>query len=207
MRVKSHWFRAGTPRGPGDQAGAMGFIAWRAARNMLQRMRQAGFAIDPGPAYFEFLREVLVFLIAVIDRIAFARMDDDARRAFTTALVLHCAGTWEENIVELLGPPPDGPSYRERFVRTADEVVEHYAEFGAEREVDAARDGFSPDFGFLRYFGTRVGATVPPADQRWVLDQVMDIEAPEAVGIVRSAMRNLLSTEPRRQRRAASRGD
>jgi hypothetical protein len=40
-----------------------------------------------------------------------------------------------------------------------------------------------------------------------VLDQVMAVEAPAAVEIVQGAMRNLLSTEPRKTRRTALSGD
>ena len=49
--------------------------------------------------------------------------------------------------------------------------------------------------------------TLPPKDQRWVLDQVMAIEAPEAVDIVRSAILDLLSAEPRKARRTSMSGD
>jgi hypothetical protein len=48
---------------------------------------------------------------------------------------------------------------------------------------------------------------LPPKDQRWVLDQVMATEAPEAVDIVRGAMLDLLSAEPRKARRARLSGD
>jgi len=49
--------------------------------------------------------------------------------------------------------------------------------------------------------------TLPPADRRWVLDQVMATEAPDAVDVVQRAMRDLFSTEPRTRRRAALSGD
>ncbi|HEX6363479.1 MAG TPA: hypothetical protein VFZ93_11005, partial [Albitalea sp.] len=75
MRIRSHWFRDPARRSPAEHASAMAFIAWRVARNMLERMRRAQFDIDAGPAYFAFMREVLVFLIQVADRMAFRRLD------------------------------------------------------------------------------------------------------------------------------------
>jgi hypothetical protein len=207
IRVKSHWFKAGTPKTPEQQAGAMAFIVWRAAHNMLKRMRGARFDIDAGAPYFAFMREVLVFLIAVADRIAFARMDATARAAFTTALVHRCADTLADNEAELLGPLADGSSYRSSFIDLVNEVTPHYGEFGADPQAADPQAAFAPDFAFLRYLGSRLAPTLPPKDQRWVLDQVMASEAPDAVEIVQGAMRNLLASEPRKRRRAAASGD
>lgn len=207
LRVKSHWFKAGAPKTPEQQAGAMAFIVWRAAHNMLKRMRGARFDIDAGAPYFAFLREVLVFLIAVADRIAFARMDAAARAAFTTALVHRCADTLADNEADLLGPGTNAASYRSSFIDLVNELMPHYGEFGADPQDIDARAGFAPGFAFLRYLGSRLEPTLPPKDRRWVLDQVMASEAPDAVEIVQGAMRNLLSTEPRRQRRAGVSGD
>ena len=207
IRVKSHWFRTWTTKTPEQLASAMAFITWRAAHNMLKRMRGAQFDIDAGAPYFAFMREVLVFLIAVVDRIAHGRMDAATREVFTTALVRHVAATLADNATDLLGPHAEGVSYSDEFVDLVNEVTQHYAEFGAEPKAVESMDGFAPDFAFLRYLGSRLAPTLPPKDQRWVLDQVMASEAPEVVDIVQGAMRNLLSTEPRARRRAGLSGD
>jgi hypothetical protein len=207
MRVKSHWFRAGAQKTPEQQASAMAFIVWRAAHHALKRMRVAEFDIDAGAPYFAFMREMLVFLIAVVDRIAHARMDAGARQVFTTALVRGVASTLADNEVELLGPRTDGASYGDTFIDLVNEVVPHYAEFGADPHADASTVGFAPDFAFLRYLGSRIEPGLPPKDRRWVLDQVMASEAPAAVEVVQGAMRNLLSTEPHSRRRSTVSGD
>jgi hypothetical protein len=206
MRVKSHWFKAQAPHSAEQQAGAMAFIAWRAARHMLQRLRDAGFEIDAGAAYFAFLREASVFLIAVIDRIAFARLDAAQREAFTATLVQRVADTYADNAADLIGPRADGTPHRDAFIDAANELLTHYGEFGADPRPDDAAGGFTPDFAFMRYFGARVADTLPPHDQRWVLDPVMAIEAPQAVQTVQRAMRDLWSSAPRR-RRASISGD
>lgn len=205
MRIKSHWFKAGAGRSAEEQAGAMAFIVWRVAHNTLKRMRGADFDIHAGPAYFAFIRELLAFLIAVVDRMAYARMDGAARHAFTTALVLQCADTLSGNETDLLGPCQGSPSYRDSFVDLVNELSAHYAEFGAEATADP--DAFMPDFAFVRYLGSRLEPTLPPKDRRWVLDQVMAVEAPEAVRIVRGAILDLLSADERKPRRMALSGD
>lgn len=196
IRLKTHWFRPGQPRSAEQTGGAVAFTVWRVARQMLERMRRAEFDIDAGPAYFAFLREVLVFLVLVADRIAHAEQAGAAREAFTTALVLRVADHLADNESDLLGPaPPGGPDHRSRFIDLFNELAPEYAEFGY------GEDG--PDFAFRRYLGSRITPLLPPKDSRWVLDQVMDIEAPDAVALVRQAMRGVFSTEPRRRRTSA----
>jgi hypothetical protein len=204
IRLKTHWFKPGAPKTPAQQAGAMGFTIWRVALQTLKRMRGADFDIDAGEPYFAFMREVLVFLVAVADRLAHERFDSATRVAFTTALVLHVADTLHGNEVDLMGEPAAGqPQPCDRFIDLYNEVSGHYGEFGGE----AGKDEFTPDFSFLRYLGHRLEPTLPPEHRRWVIDQVMAIEAPEAVGKVQQTLRDLCSTAPRRMRHSSVSGE
>lgn len=209
MRIKSHWFKGGGARTPAEQASAAAFIVFRTARRMLDHMRVAHFQIDPGPAYFAFLREVLVFAIAVTDRLAWERLGPEAREAFTVALVRHLARTLQDSEDDLLGPPPPGePARGDGFIALVDEVSGHYAEFGADPDPPEPALGFHPDFGFVRYLGARLEPTLPEVDRRWVLDQVMATEAPELVAVLRRSMRDLLDPQaPRPRRRGAMTGE
>lgn len=207
-RLKSHWFRAGPARSAGQQASAMAFIVWRVARHALDRMRQAGFDVEVGPPYFAFLREVLVFLVALADRIAFVRPGGQQRVEFTSALVHHLARILQDNEDDLLGPAPSGaPTNGDSFIDLVNEVTAHYAEFGADAVLTNDDSGFHPDFAFLRYLGRRLEPSLPEKDKRWVLDQVMAIEAPEAVGMVQRTMKDLFDPTERRARRSGLSGD
>jgi hypothetical protein len=208
LRIKAHWFKAEQPKSPEQTASAMAFIAWRVAINMLKRMREAGFDIDAGPAYFGFVREVLVFLLCGIDRLAYAQLGAEARAPFTTALVRHLARTLQENEHDLLGPVPAGaPPHGDTFIDLVNEVTQHYAEFGADPMTPDGGAGFHPGFGFVRYLGSRLEPTLPEKDRRWVVEQVMAAEAPEAVEIVQRSMRDLYDAAPRRARRSSVSGD
>lgn len=235
LRLKSRWFKSAATRSPAEQASAMAFIVWRIARKTLERMRGARFDIATGPAYFAFLREVLAFLVAVTDRLAHARLSPDARAAFTGALVHHLARTLQDNEDELLGPPPPGTAgVAASFIDLVNTLAPHYAEFGAAPTRAAPTDraaappasavapasgrgdagcapdsapDFAPDFTFVRYFGHRLEATLPAPDRLWVIDQVMAVEAPEAVALVQRAMRELYDPAPRRERGVSVSGD
>lgn len=195
IRIKSQWFRSGTAKTPQQTASAMAFIAWRVAQNMLKQMRSAHFDIEVGPQYFAFTREVLVFLTQVLDRMAYERMGADGRAEFITALVRRVAEVLQDNEDTLLGAVPAGqPSHYDEFIDLFNELADHYAEFGY------GPDG--PDFAFVRYLGHRIEALMPQKDQRWVVDQIMATEVPEAVEMLQRAMQDVLSTEPRAPRAA-----
>ncbi len=195
IRIKSEWFRGGATKTSQQVASVMAFVAWRVAQNTLKQMRSAGFDIEAGPQYFAFTREVLVFLTHVIDRMAYQRMEALNRAEFTTALVRRVAEVLQENEDRLLGPPPVGqPSHFESFIDLFNESADAYAEFGY--------DAQGPDFGFVRYLGHRIEAFMPEKDQRWVIDQIMATEVPEALEMLQRAMQGALSTEPRAPRRS-----
>ena len=207
-RLKTQWFRHGDSRGADQQASAAAFIVWRIARHTLDRTRHAGYSVDIGAPYFRFLREVLVFLAAVADRIAHARLQPQQRAEFTQAMVRHLARILQDSEDDLIGPAPAGePSNADSFIDLFNELAGHYAEFGADPMAAAEPGSFTPDFAFLRYLGHRLEATVPPHDRRWVQDQVIACEAPDAAAMLQKSLSDLFSPPVRRARRAAVSGD
>jgi hypothetical protein len=202
IRIKSQWFRDGAAKTPQQTASAMAFIAWRVAQNTLKQMRSAHFDIEVGPQYFAFTREMLVFFAQILDRMAYERMGPEGRAEFITALVRRMAEVLQENEDGLLGSPPVGaPSYFDEFIDLFNELADHYADF-------SFQDG-EPDFAFVRYLGHRIEALMPEKDQRWVVEQMMAAEVPEAIDMLRRGMQGVLSTEPRTSRagRASALGD
>lgn len=207
MRIKSHWFKPGGGQSPAERAGAMAFIVFRVSNQMVKRMRSADFDVDAGAPYIAVLAEALVFLVAVVDRMAHAQFSAVDREAFTVALGTNVARHLAENQRDLLGPEPQGSErYEDRFIDRLNEGMQHYAEFGA--DPHAPQDGnFHPDFAFVRYLGARLEAHLPPKDRRWIIDQIMASEAPEALTIVQRSMKDLHDPAPRRSRRAALNGE
>ena len=200
IRIKSHWFRDGAAKTPQQNASAMAFITWRVAQNTLKQMRSANFDIEVGPQYFDFTREVLVFLTQVLDRMANEQMDTATRTAFMTALVQRVAEVLQENQDLLMGVPAAGQaSHYDQFIALFNELADHYAEFGYDEQ--------GPDFAFMRYLGHRIEALMPQKDQRWVVDQIIASEVPDAIEMLKRGMQGVLSTEPRPARAArAARG-
>ena len=201
-RLKTQWFREGGGHGAVQQASAAAFVVWRIARHALDRTRHAGFGVDLGPPYFRFLREMLVFLAAITDRVAHARLEAGARAEFTVAMVHHLARILQESEDEWLGPAV--PPHADTFIDLVNELAMHYAEFGADPQVAVEPGSFAPGFAFLRYLGHRLEACVPASEQRWVQDQVVSCEAPDAVALLQRALAELFDPPARRARRTAA---
>ena len=188
MRIKSKWHttrrkhNVSRDKTPEELAGATGFIAWRIAMEHIDEIEEAGFKLSSGEQRFEVLTEFLIYLIQVADREVFMRLNEDKRAPFVTALALHLAATLEDNQRELLGPG----DYRQAFIERLNTEIPDYAEFSY------AEDG--PGYQFKRYLGEKVLAQVDDEQvNRWIIDQVMEVEAPDATRALRKTLDDLLA--------------
>ena len=197
MRIKSHWFKSEREKTPQEIAGALAFPIWRIADNALKNTRKADFEIAIGPQYFSFLTEFLVFLIQVADRIAYRQLPAEVRFEFTSALANRVAETLAENQSRLMGDSI--AVHKQHFIDKLNQRAGEYADF------NYGSDG--PDFAFTRYLAYCMREVMDEKDVEWVIDQMMSIEAPEAVDMVEKTMQNLYETEPKQSRRATVSGD
>ena len=180
-------------------AGAAAVVAFRIARNSQRRLRNAGFELPAGIEYFAVLSEILAFLVIAADRIAHARGDEAWRLAFTTALANRAAEILADNQAELLGTG-SAATCKERFIALVNSRAADYAQCGWNEA--------GPDYAFLRCAGHRIGDAMAPLDRGWAVQQVIDIEAPEAIDTLQRAIRDLLDPGSRPARtRDTARGE
>jgi hypothetical protein len=190
MRIKSNWYQSGRSKSPQEIADALSFVAWRIGDNVLKQTRLAHFTIDVGEEYFLFLNEVLVFLVQVADRIAYRQFSPEGRLEFTSTLANRLGATYAENYSRLLGGTLSDA--KQQFIDKLNLRADEYAEFSYGET--------GPEFAFLRYLAYCVATHMEERDSIWITDQMMSIEAPEAVKMIEKTMRNLMSTEPRKAR-------
>jgi hypothetical protein len=196
LRIKSNWFKEGRQRSPQEIADALAFVVSRIADNALKNTRKANFEIEVGPQYLDFLREFLLFLILVADRIAFSKLSAEDRLAFTGNLANRVAETYAENRSRLLAD--DLKECKQHFIDLLNQRAGEYAEFGY--------DSNGPDYGFYRYLAFCIGNILSEEDANWVIDPMISFEAPEAVKMVEKTLRGLYEEEPKQPRRRASSG-
>lgn len=172
-------------------------LAWKLAIESIKRMRTADYDIDIGRPYFDFVCEFMIFMAMAADRIAYAKLDGDKRAEFTAALGKRMAEIVEDNNGMLLGTAQPGECLR-HFIDLFNRRGADYAEF------DYGADG--PDFGFKRYFAACLREGLPEKDRLWVVDQVMDIEVPDALKALDKTLAGLFGGgegKPGRERRVS----
>jgi hypothetical protein len=202
VRIRSRFHSGGRQRTQAELASVIAMLAWKLAIDSIKRMREAEYDIDIGRPYFGFVCEYLVFLAQAADRIAYRELEPAQRAEFTSALAVRLADVVEDNRDMLLGEEVPGESRRfflELFNRRGGE----YAAF------DYAADG--PDFGFRRCFAAGIEEVLPAKDKLWAIDQVMEIEVPEAIKALEKTLAGLFASDdedtPRRPRRDAVTGE
>jgi len=182
-----------------ELASVIAMLAWKLSQQAIRSMRDAQFDIDIGRQYFNFVCEYLAFMLHAADRIAHRALTAEQRTAFTTALALRLAEVVEDNRDMLIAEPEPGRG-RRHFIDLANLRGADYADFAYDEQA-------GPDFGFRRFFGSRLLEIVPEKDHAWVIDQVMEIEVPEAVKALERTLAGLFAPageEPRPGRKSNS---
>ena len=192
VRIRSQWFRTERPKAVAEIAGAVAFIVWRVSQQVLRNMRQADFELEPGPKYFEFLSEWLIFLVHSADRAAHPRLGE-SRLEFTTVLSNRVGEILADNRSDLLGDDTRD-DVKDRFIDLLNLRLSDYSDF--ERI----------DYGCLRYLAGQLAHVGGPRDTVWVHDQVMEIEAPQAVELIERGFKGLMGDTPRSRQRPAGMG-
>jgi hypothetical protein len=201
IRIRSHFHRGAGERSMPELASVIAMLGWKLSQEAIRRMRAAQFDIDIGTQYFDFVCEFLAFMLHAADRLAYRALDAGKRVEFTTALALKLADVVEENRDMLIAEPEPGLC-RRHFIDLANARGADYADFTYDEKE-------GPDFGFRRFFGSRLLEIVPEKDHSWVIDQIMEIEVPEAIRALESTLAGLFAPagEQRRPRRERNVGE
>lgn len=169
-----------------EQGGALAFIAWRVAHETAITLHGEDYVYRDDVQRLDVIAEFLAFIVHLVDRIAYEEMPEDIRHALINALGARLATHIEDNRVDWQG---DG-DHQETFINLLNQRFGEYAEEGFEA-------GTGPKYSMYRHVGHCVQRHMKQADahdNRWVIDQVMDVEAPEIFKKINRAMQNLLDT-------------
>ncbi|WP_295389976.1 hypothetical protein [uncultured Thiodictyon sp.] len=186
IRIKSHWSNTKSTRTLPEIAGALAFIAWRIALDRAINLHCERFSYRDDTQRLAVIAEYLAFLIQLADRLAYTALsDEDAdaqRRTLITALAHKLVEHLQDNSQDLLGPGDYGSGFIDLLNRRSAE----YADY------PVAPSG--PSFAFLRHLGYEVQCLMGTGqDNRWVIDQVMDLDGPGAYQSFAKAFRDLFA--------------
>jgi len=179
VRVKSKWSRKDKERSLSETGGAMAFILWRIAQQGVLNLENEGFQTDTNAQRLDILTEFLAFLVHLVDRMTANDLSQDERQEFITSLAMHLANTMQENRTDAEGKS----DYRHALIVRLNERAADYASFSCPDN--------EPGFAMRRCFGEYVRAVMGEKDNKWVTDQVMDIEVPEALKPMKKSVMDL----------------
>jgi hypothetical protein len=180
VRIKSQWHDEDSTRTLEEIGGAIAYNAWKLALDKAVTLHGEHFVYENDGQRLAVIAEYLIFLAQVVDRLTSAMLEDDERRTLITALVLKMADHMDENAQSLLGDSDHRSAFIERFNLRSGE----YAEFSI------TDDG--PSYPFLRHLGYEIQQVMGDSQEnRWVIDQVMDMDGPEVFKQMKRIVRNL----------------
>lgn len=185
MRVKTNWHKGDKPRTVAQVASVVALVIWKVTEETVTHIQQDKFEIATHEQAFAMVEEFLAFFIQLADRVSYVRLGSDLRPPFMQALAKRIAETYEDNVLPRLGPPGE-PGYKARFVAKLNERLVDYSGFDYADE---------PDYPVLRYLGNRIMEVMAKHDQSWIIDQIIEIEAPTALKQVQKALRELLDPD------------
>lgn len=142
---------------------------WKVAQEAARHMEIEGYALGGDRQVTAVLAEFIAFQIQIADRLVYGKLAEDERARFVNELGRNLARLMDSNMTEFIGPG----DYAGPFIATLNTRLVDYAEFEFTDE--------GPSYAALRYLGDKVAEAMAGTDSKWVLEQVMDIEAPQAV--------------------------
>ena len=170
--IKTRWRKKGA-RTLADRAGVIGANVWKIALEIFKHMEKEGFRFGSDRLVTDVLAEFIAFLVQLTDRAVYGKLGEADRATLIAAVVGHLAATMENNQLDLFG----AGEYRKPFIDRLNARFGEYAGF--------EYPGGEPGYPCLRFFATRVSDVMASSDNKWVVEQMMDIEAPEMVRVTR----------------------
>lgn len=185
IRVKSKWNKKDRERSAEDIGSALGFNIWRIAGANVLHLENEGFQTDTYNQRLDVVAELVAFLVHVVDRMTVDKeYSDDDRRDLITALALNLAKTMHDNRRDVNEGDDREKDHKAAFIDLLNQRMAEYAEFSF--------DNGQPGFQLKRRVGDYVMQKMGEKDRKWVQDQVLEIEIPDALKTFSRVAKNLL---------------
>jgi hypothetical protein len=178
-RLKTR-FHARGPKTLEQRATVIAGNIWRIAQEACRHMEAEGFKIGDDRQVTRVIVEFIAFLVQTTDRIVYGQLSESDRNSLINALGKRLMENVQANLTEFVGPGEHTSS----LIAVLNDRFSEYAQcdFGAT----------GPGHAFLRLFGEKVAKAMSATDNKWVVEQVMEIEAPAAYRATRKLIGEVL---------------
>lgn len=200
VRLKTKWHRSkrsernrrgsSAPKKLEDLASVISINIWKLAKEAFLHMEKEGFRFREDEQAIGFISEFIIFQLHITDRMIFGLVEEQERNAFINATAKLLTQSVVENQEEILGPG----EYADGFVSLMNERLANYSECSFEEG--------KPGYDFVRYFGQTIAEIMSASDDKWVVEQVIDIEAPSVIEKITRVVTEVLGLRQRQQNSA-----
>jgi hypothetical protein len=181
--AKTRWRKKGA-RTLAERAGVIGANVWKISLEIFKHMENEGFRFGSDRLVTDVLSEHIAFLVQLVDRAVYGKLSEADRATLIGEVARHLAATMENNQRDLFGPG----EYRKPFLDLLNARFEAYAGFEC--------PGGEPGFPCLRFFAAKVDDAMASGNNKWVVEQIMEIEAPEMARLVKKLVDQTVDTAP-----------
>lgn len=191
VRLKTRWHRS--KRSERNREGSRrektqanlcsvaGINIWKLAKETFTRMEKQDFRFREDTQAIDVIAEFCIFMLHITDRMIYGEVSEEERVALINGIAKEITTAIEINQIELLGPG----DYRAPFIDRLNDRLGNYSECGF--------DDDGPGYDFLRYLAKNVSDIMAITDEKWVIEQIMDIEAPELVERIQPVVRDVFA--------------
>jgi len=183
LRIKTTWFRKDAGRAADETASVLALNFWKMANKSVDDISKANFDIGTPGRGFGLIAEMSAFMLHIADRMLYGRVEEERRTALIESTGVHLAEYVEQNIRDLLNDDRDERDYQEEFLDFLNRRTEDYATFEFPPE--------EPNYAIKRYLANVIRERMEDQDKTWILDQVIEFQAPEAIETVQKLINGL----------------
>ena len=184
LRVKNKWNDKNKERTPEETGSVLSFNFWKIASANVMHMENEGFQTDTHFQRLDVIAEFTIFLVHVVDRVISAKdFTPEARQELITALALNLAKTMHDNRRDVSDDKET--DFRNDYIALMNERMNEYSNFTFD-------EGNQPGFQVRRCVGEHVRDVMGEKDNKWIPDQVIDIEIPDAMKAFKRVTRGVI---------------
>ena len=179
-RTRDKWKNKARPKSIEENAVATAYIIWQLALNGAKNLHVEDFHFDSDEQRIRVIEEYLAFLVHLSDRLMFESLNSSQRKEFVLNVAGATARHLQRNKEEILGRG----DYRTPYLSMVDRRSSEYSA--------CALDKDGPGYQMLRIIGSNI-QSIMGYDQtnKWVIDQVMENDAPGMFRKLEKSVMNL----------------
>jgi len=164
-----------------EKANVLAYNIWQISLAGAKNLHEEDYIFDNDEQRVKVIREYLVFLVHLADRMVYDQFDEQQRSIFVTALANDTAKHIQRNTEEIAGPG----DYQQNYLDTINERFSEYSR-------GSFQDGMA-GYSLLRMFGEHI-REIMGDDQtnKWTIDQIMDVDGPMMIGKMRDSLTSIV---------------